>query len=222
MDTSDSKPGAVSAIASFLKSLAEDGRPVVSSEPLGNETNDVSELLRHLDESARNELAIDAPQFSANAAMWAAQLFYQLCQFTVFRDLSEEQIAVGCAVACPEPRGPEVDWSADLILRHLPRLFQLARHLSKGDPLVQQIRRIAAGWPLSSVSVPGLEALSLDSFIGHAALRRLYADRIVATIDLSRLGDPRVDEVLRTDLGIHHGLAPAIAAKLFQNTHDTH
>src|SRR6185503_2575435 len=60
--------------------------------------------------------------------------------------------------ALPRPRGAEADWSADLTLRHLPKLFQLARHLSNADPLLQQMKQIAAAWPLSSVGVAGLEA----------------------------------------------------------------
>jgi hypothetical protein len=49
-------------------------------------------------------------------------------------------------------------------------------------------------------------------------LRRLYADRIIAEGDISRLGDVRVDEMLRGDFGIHRELAPVLAAKLFATT----
>jgi hypothetical protein len=123
-------------------------------------------------------------------------------------------------VACSEPRCPETDWSADLVFRHLPKLFELARHLSNGDPLVRQMKRVAADWPLSSVGIPGLENLQLGSFIGHAALSRIYADRIIAAGDITRLGDPQVDDLLRADLGFHRELAPAIANKLFNTTHE--
>jgi hypothetical protein len=204
----------VSDLATFLKALAEEGRAMISGGSLSGESQDALMVLQQLDQFAREELGGDAPQFSAESALWAARLCYQLCQFTVCRDLGEEKILAACGVRCPEPRGPETDWSADLTLRHLPRLFELARHLSNADPLVQQLKKLAAQWPLSSVGLTGLEQLHLDSFMGHPALRRLYADRIVATGDTSRLGDPRVDDLLRADLGIHHDLAPAIARKL--------
>jgi hypothetical protein len=218
MEASGANTGGVVDLAGFLKSLAEEGRAVVPPEPLGNTSDDDAfSALRSLDEFARNELALDAPQFSAGAALWAARLFYQLCQFTVCRDIGEDRITEVCSASCPEPRGPEVDWSADLVLRHLPRLFQLARHLSNADPLVRQMKLIAAAWPLSSVGIAGLENLHLDSFIGHPALRRLYADRILASGDLSRVGDARLDDLLRADLGLHRELAPVIAARLFPN-----
>jgi hypothetical protein len=87
--------------------------------------------------------------------------------------------------------------------------------LSNGDPLVQELKKLAAAWPLSSVGVSDLTDLNLDTFIGHPALGRLYADRVVAAAETSRLGDPRVDDLLRADLGIHRDLAPEIANRVF-------
>jgi hypothetical protein len=46
----------------------------------------------------------------------------------------------------------------------------------------------------------------------------MYADRIIAAGDSSRLGDEQLDDVLRGDLGIHRDLAPDIAGKLFAAT----
>jgi hypothetical protein len=205
----------VSQLALFLKVLAEEGRAVVWPKPLTNESADAADVLRQFDLVAREELGLPCPEFSPEAALWAARLFYHLCQFTVCRDIGAEQVTAVCQVASPVARSPESDWSADLTLRHLPRLFQLARHLSEGDPLVQHLKQIASAWPLSSVGIVGFENLSLESFIGHPALRRIYADRIVATEDFSRLNDSRVDDLLRADLGVHRELAPTLASKLY-------
>ena len=94
------------------------------------------------------------------------------------------------------------------MFRHLPGIFQLARHLSNGDPLIQHLKNFGRAWPLSSVSMPDLTDLQLESFILHPGLARLYADRIAALNDTTRLGDPRVEQLLRIDLGIHHHLVP--------------
>jgi hypothetical protein len=215
MENSDAISDSVSELTFFLKLLAEEGRAVVSPKLLPENSEDALAVLRQLDEFARNELALETPEFSAKAALWAARLSYHLCQFTVCRDIDAEQINAALSVPGPQTRCPETDWSADLTLRHLPRLFQLARHLSQADPLIQNMKQIAAAWPLSSVGIPGLENLHLESFIEHPALSRLYADRIVAAEDFSRLNDPRVESLLRIDLGIHHELAPALAAKFY-------
>jgi hypothetical protein len=207
--------GAASRLAGFVHSLVADGRVVVSGRPLAGAEDDVLPMLAELDAAARSELTDDAPDYSAAVALWAARLFYHLCQFVVCRDLGEDRIRAACATPCPEPRGPETDWSADLVFRHLPRLFQLARHLSNADPLVKQLQQLAAAWPLSSVGIPELARLPLESFVMHPGLRRLYADRIVASGDTSRLGEARVDDLLRADFGAHRELAPAISSRLF-------
>ena len=222
MDTSAATGRPLSDLALFLETLADEGRAVVGAGPLGNETEGALAALGKLNALARNEIALDTPPFYAEAALWAARLLYHLCRFTVCRDIGEEEIARVCGAPCPERRGPEVDWSVDLTLRHLPKLFEFARHLSNADPLVRQMKQIATTWPLSSVGIPGLQDLKLDSFAGHPALSRLYADRIIAANDASRLSDPRVADLLRSDLGIHHELAPAIAKALIQPLHDTH
>jgi len=202
-------------LGTFIKALIEEGRAVVSAGPLPPDPETALVALSQVDQLARAELGLETPPFSAEAALWAARLFYHLCQFTVCRDIPAEYIEGQCRIPCPLSRGPEIDWSADLTLRHLPRLFELARHLSSADPLVQELKRVAAAWPLSSVGIPGLEKLSVNTFLDHPALCRLYADRIYERGDDSRLGDPRLDELLRADLQVHRDLAPRLAAKLF-------
>lgn len=201
--------------------MTEEGRAVVSAGPSSVDDADALPLLEDLDRMSREELGLDLPAFSPNVALWAARLFCQLCRFVVCRDIPTEAINATCATACPEPRNPETDWSADLMLRHLPRVFELARHLSNADPFVQELKKIATNWPLSSVGIPGLEKLQIDSFVSHDGLRRLYADRILTAGDTSRLGDTRLDDTLRVDLGIHRQLVPVISAKLFEKADDT-
>jgi hypothetical protein len=207
----------------FLDSLSKEGRAIVSSQPLHEGDENISPLLLSMEVSAREELAGEAPTFSPTTGLWAVRLFYQLCQFVVCRDVGEKSIAQVCQTACPETHNPATDWSADLIFRHLPRLFQLARHLSQTDPLLNYMRQIAIDWPLSSVGIPGLMNFQIESFFNHPALRRLYLDRIITSDDATRLGEAPVNDALRTDLGLHHELAPAaLAVKLFATAHDTH
>jgi hypothetical protein len=197
----------------------EQGRALISPGVLPDKDHDALTVLEEIAACDRDSLAFELPQFSAEAALWSARLFYQLCQFVALRDIGEDKISAACGVACPVPRCPSTDWSVDLVMRNLPRLFQIARNLSNADPLVEHLKRLARTWPLSSVGIPSLGELSLDTFIGHPGLRRLYADRVQAANDASRLGDARVDDVLRADIGIHRDLAPFLSAKLFpQNT----
>ncbi len=208
------------SLAFFVEALANDGRVVVSQEPLAAVDDGVLSRLIDLNQRAHSELSGEAPDFSPESAVWAATLLYQICQFIVCRDIGEAHIAAAFATQCPVPREPATDWSADLTLRHVPMLFRLTRHLSNGDPLVEALKNLAAAWPLSSVGIPDLPPSDPDSFINHPVLVRLYADRIIAAADISRLGNPVIDDLLRADLGIHHNLAPELAARLFPGTND--
>ncbi len=187
--------------------VAAGGAPPVDDRALG--------VLAEWEQNARLELAGDPPEFISAAAGWAAIMVYDACRFVVCRDVSAEEVAAAFARKPPVARSPAVDWSVDVVLRQLPEVFRLARHLSPNDPLVKELQALAAVWPLSSVGITGLENLDLDSFIGHPALRQLYADRILAAEDVSRLGAPRCDAVLREALGAYHELSPTIARRLF-------
>jgi hypothetical protein len=202
-------------LSSFLQTLLTDGRAVVAGETTPQVDDAVLGILAAWEQNARLELPGDAPGFLPAAALWAAKMIQSACRFVVCRDLGAEEITAAFQRKVPAARSPSTDWSVDILFRQLPDVFRLARHLSPTDPLVRELQALAADWPLSSAGVGDLGRLKLDSFIAHAALRQLYADRILAAGDVSRLGDVRVDALLREALGAHPELCPAIARRLF-------
>jgi hypothetical protein len=143
----------------------------------------------------------------------------------VARDLGEQDIATVFAVRCPAEPSPRTDYSADLFFRYLPGVADFIERLSPGDPLLARVASLAAEWPLST---PGMKlagaatAERVEAFIGHAGLRRLYADRVLAAGDASRLGEhPKLAEALREAIGAHPELAPDLAEKLGLSTVQT-
>jgi hypothetical protein len=207
-------------LASFLQGLVANGSAVVFNTACGSVDDASFSILEEIDTRAREELGLEAPAFSPAVAAWSAVHLYNACRFAVCRDIGAPEIRAAFAVACPEPRGPETDWSADLLFRHLPQVYRLARHLSNADPLVVELQQLCTTWPLSSVGVNGLPTMDLGSFIQHPGLRRLYADRILTAGDLTRIGHSLLDDLLRMDLGTHRELAPEFAAKLFPETNN--
>jgi len=85
---------------------------------------------------------------------------------------------------------------------------------------VAELCRLAREWPLSSVGVRDLggqcDPAQLTEIAGHASLRQLYTDRIVARRDLGRLGHPGVREGVREALGLFDALCPELAAAVGQ------
>src|SRR5262249_25031638 len=109
------------------------------------------------------------------------------------------------------PPSPETDYSADLVLQYLPDIIGMTRAVASGDPLLQQLLILAREWPLSSVGVSEVGQVGVNAFIGHAGLRQLYADRIIARADLTRLGEPSVDTAVRQALGAFPDLCKPVA-----------
>jgi len=202
--------------ARFLADLFESGRVLVAAEVLTELDTDVDAVLESAQRIAAENLAGAPPQFSLPVARWAALLLYRTCQFVVCRDIGAEKIEGILQEKCPAPHSPETDYSADLAFQYLPDVIGMTRAVASGDPLVQQLLTVAREWPLSSVGVPGVGAVEVESFIGHFGLRQLYVDRIIARQDVTRLGNPLVDTSLRETLGAFPDLCKPIALHLSQ------
>ena len=162
---------------------------------------------------------------STPAATWAAELLHQGCVAVVVREVEAEQARQWLTKPCPQPVSPAVIYSADLLLRHLPALHQLARRLSARDPVTAALQDLCAQWPYSSAGTTQITIAPdhphLEQLAAHAGLRRAYADRILDSGNLARVGQqPLVDDALRAALGEHPELSPAVAARL--NSAATH
>lgn len=171
-------------------------------------------VLMEAERQYRRELPGAPPPLEIESARWAAVAFFRACQFVVFRDLGEDQIDQALQLDCPAGDSPETHYSVDLTFRYLPDLLRLASRPSEGDPLVHRLRGWAARWPLSSVGIANVGPTSVGAIVGHPGLLSLYADRVLARCDASRLRNPRVRECVRELLGAFHELAPSLAAAL--------
>jgi hypothetical protein len=201
-------------LSDFLSQLSADGLAVVSAESELTSGEGWREVIEGWHAVQRDELPFEAPALSPAAAEWAALRLYRGCQALVCRDMPPQDLTRYLAVPCPEPRGPSVDYSVDLVFRFLPGLVAMARRVEQGDPLVAVLLTLAQRWPLSSVGIDGVGAVEPEPFLGHPGLCQLYADRILATGDTSRLNHPAVREALQVSLGAFPELAPPIAAAL--------
>jgi hypothetical protein len=200
----------------FLSALFEDGRVSVSSVgPLsGNEVREADEVLRVSERRYRVELPAAAPVFAVAAARWAATRFYRACQFTVYREVPEKLLERELDDLPCQGVAPETHYSVDLVFRYLPDLVNFAATAAERDPLVEHLRRWAGQWPLSSVGIRGLEDVCIDGFADCPSLMGLYADRIIAKGDTSRVSDPRARQAVQSAVGMYPELAGVIGRYL--------
>ncbi len=200
----------------FFESLFSEGRVHLSAatRPSPADVNAASEWILAFEPDYRRTLAGTPPAPDVAAVGWAARGFFRAAQLLVARNIGSEQVLADLSVPCPARPEPAVCYGVDLTWRFLPDLVRLARAASQNDPLVERLLAWCGEWPLSSVGVPGVTAGPLDGFVADPALRMLYVDRIMATGDVSRLNDRRVQEAARSALGAFPRLAPVIAAVL--------
>ena len=207
-------------LASFLNQLFEHGRVIVPPFDVAIEQDDVVAMRAALVEAEtiwRNQIPHKAPLFDLDAAQWAATQFFHACRFVVYREEPEEAIRKKLSEPCPvspTSGGASTHYSVDVTYRFLPDLIKLATRQAEGDPLIERLCQWARDWPLSSVGVREIEIESVDDFASDACLLALYADRVIAHHDISRLNDPRVRDAVAAAIGVHDELAPRMAAVL--------
>jgi hypothetical protein len=204
-------------LSQFLQRLFEDGRVMVSApEPVDKEELRAAEpTLAALEAVYRLDLPGEAPPLLPATARWAAMSMFHACQFVAYRDADEEMVAAALSSPLPAadaaPRNEDgpgclsyqaaLHYSVDLTLRFLPDLLRLARSNAENDPLLGYLRQWAIAWPLSSVGLPDVTPDSIEPIVNHPCLLKMYGDRIIARKDRSRLGDPRVNQVVQQALG---------------------
>ena len=199
-------------LSCFLTGVFEQGRAVVSQEDAIWD-DAALELLKETELAARANAPGTAPRFDLAAAQWAAEIIYYACQALVCRHLGPEKVQERLRRPCPEPvSSPAAIYSADLLLRYLPNIWQLAKRIAADDPLVAELRGIGAQWPLSSVGIEGIEQVDASPVLGHPTLQQLYVDRIIARNDQTRMKEDFFAKQAAKAVGAHRELYPKLAA----------
>jgi hypothetical protein len=192
-------------LTSFLQDLLATGSITLSGQPAPFETADLAaaeKLLREYYAEDCLDLPHTAPAFEAAPALWAAQYLYHTGVLAVVRELDEAAIAAHL----PEFGGettPAASYSADLSLRYLPDLLQLAKGLAPADALVTRLRDTARQWPLSFVGHEPADAGAEAILLAHPALRGAYLDRIIRAQDRARASHPHLATLVQAALGAY-------------------
>lgn len=211
-------------LSTFIKQLVTEGKVIVNGTLIQFSENDLQAtkgLLQAYYNEDKLEMALAAPDFSEEAALWAAQYFYQAVQLTINRDAGEEIVATHLPAFTGDIT-VETIYSADLALRYLPALFELAKGLAPGDILVTELRKTAAKWPFSSVGIELKEKVSDELIFTHASLKQAYIDRIINKKDNSRIDNEEILDCLIETTGEHLAtIWPEFKTDLKQTHHES-
>ncbi len=190
-------------LAAFIQGLITRGAVEVSAgqhQPADEDRAETASFLKAFYLQDQLEMPFDTPSFCPEAAIWSADYFYQSVQLTVLRDL-DESILLQRLKAYPKPITPEAIYSADLVMRHLPDLFELAKGLAPADLLVEQLHITASAWPFSSVGVDLTTDPDVTVILSHPSLQQTYIDRIIEKKAFQRINNQQLRELLQETAG---------------------
>ncbi len=189
----------------FIEGLFQTGSVLVEGQITAFEEADLklaAAVLTRCHESQKIEMPFSAPAFDEEAALWAAQYFYNAIQLVMLRDLGEEAIAMNLLPYTRETTSDAI-YSVDLTFRYFPDLFNLAKGLAPDDPLVNHLKIEAARWPFSSVGVKTSAEINTTVILSDPSLRFAYMDRIIKAKHNERLDKPELQELAKEVLGEH-------------------
>jgi hypothetical protein len=196
-------------LSEFLQDLFAHGRVRVSA-PGGSTDADLvaaADVLRRAEETRRQSLPSNPPEFLPDVGLWAADRVYNAAQFLVFRDADPKIIQQSLKRREPAPTTSSEHYSGDLCLYFMKDILRLSTAASENDPLNDMIRALMTDWPLSAVSLE-CAAVPGPNVMEHKALRLMYLDRVVKHNDRQALQHDVVKNALQDAVGIHRNLLP--------------
>jgi hypothetical protein len=192
-------------LSNFIQQLLSQGTVSVQSGIIPFIASDEKETIKILQEYYSQdilEMPGTAPAFDEAAALWAAKYFYTSVQLTVLRDEGEAVVNEKLQ-AFAETITTDAIYSADLILRYLPTLLQLAKGLSPADVLVKALEQTAADWPFSSTDIEIAGVKNEDIIFTHPSLTITYTDRLIAAKNSKRIYSEQLQQHILSATGLH-------------------
>lgn len=187
----------------FISTLHAEGSATVSGDVIPfneNDTREAAVLLQQLHSTDAIQLPGTPPAFDAPAAMWAAVYLYRAVQLVMLRNLGEDVINKLLTTYEGEHTAAAI-YSADLCLRYMKDVLELAKGLAPADPLVVCLKNEAGRWPFSSVGIAIEADPDLNAIMTDTSLKYAYIDRIIETRDLARCNNKEVNDLVEEALG---------------------
>lgn len=215
IDSSISISFSFSVWESFIDSLMEEGRVLVSrevevvSEPVS------SELLMKVDSLHRNTLMDGMPQLDLVTGGWACRVLYVCCALVAQRQLNVNELDEVMKMRDGESLSDDVLsrlYSSDIFFHLLPRLYELVKLRSENDVLAGKVEMLARNYPFSAPGLVGVDILNevdtelVNVILEDESMRNTWVDRIISTEAWQWLKFSVVKERVEEVVGNYGGL----------------
>jgi hypothetical protein len=187
-------------LSRFVLDLLTHGKVILVPEIIPFSEEDKQEtnfLLQSFYRFDVRSMPLEAPDFHEDAALWAAQYLCRALQFVMVRNHEAELIQLELKPYTGK-MDADVVYSADLVFRHLPEVFRLAKGISPNDVLVKNLLETAKQFSFSAV---GMEILDGNPIPENRSLAIEYADRVIAARDRKLAAEPQCNLQVQAALG---------------------
>jgi hypothetical protein len=144
-----------------------------------------------------------APEFDAEAALWAAQTVYTTAQILLYRQHNVADLPALLPDCLLDPT-PSRILSADLTLRFLPDMLSQAQYLDPEDAVIPLLGNKLIQWHYSGITAKlPLEKLDFRYITADNCLHQLYTNRIIQYKKISLASHPAFVSQVLASLGDH-------------------
>lgn len=166
----------------MLQHLHQEEEVLIYSNKLHISTAQELEVVSYLKQFYETEslnYPHQAPQFDANAAIWAAQTVYLACQLILLRENKGSDLGI-ILPPYQQSYSASAILSADLTLRFLPDIISQASVIDPTDPLIAVLESHLMAWHYSGVNYTlKTDNLAFATINSNNCLKQLYVDRII-------------------------------------------
>jgi hypothetical protein len=163
------------------------------------------EVIRFLETEYQNETLsypYQAPEFDAEAALWAATTIYRAAQLILYRENKETELNL-LFPDFSKDITPAAVLSADLTLRFIADLLVQLTAIDSEDPLIELLERLLNTWHYSALyHTVDPEVLNFKGIQESPCVLQLYSDRIIRFKKIALAQHPACKDTVRASLGI--------------------
>lgn len=166
------------------------------------EENEIIAFLQNEFEREQLNYPFEAPNFNANAALWASKIVYFSAQFLLNRQNTHKDLNAFLP-NCKENLTASTFLSADLCLRFLPQIVQEFKSIDTTDVIIPILENHLQTFHYSAIGFPNSYEKINFTLFENKCFKQLYLNRITIQKDIALSKIPELNKMLQSNFGIY-------------------
>lgn len=166
------------------------------------EEKETIDFLRNEYERERLNYPFRAPDFNANAALWASKIVYFSAQFLLNRQNTNKDLNAFLP-NCNENLTSSTFLSADLCLRFLPQIVEEFKIIDPDDVIIPILENHLQTFHYSAIGFPNAVEKIDFALFENESFKQLYLNRITFRKDIALSKIPAFNKMLQSNFGTY-------------------